>query len=389
MSAPATVGTEVSLPGGRRHRLTGGAGFPRPAGPPASRIAYAAAHVVADPTAENVPGAPAALDWDRTLAFRHHLWSYGFGVAEAMDTAQRGMGLDYPATRELVRRSAAEARAAGGRIVAGVNTDQLPPGPATLAEVTRAYREQLDDVQAAGARPVLMCSRHLAAAASGPEDYLRVYAELLAAADQPVVLHWLGPMFDPALTGYWGSADLDRAADTVVELVEAHAGRVDGIKVSLLDAGREVALRRRLPAGVRLYTGDDFHYPELIRGDAAGHSDALLGVFAAIAPAAAAALAALDRGDLAAYDEMFAPTVPLARHLFAAPTWHYKTGIVFLAWLAGHQEHFTMVGGAQSGRSPAHLATLLTLADAAGLLPDADLAAARARAFFTVAGVTR
>ncbi|MBQ1074448.1 dihydrodipicolinate synthase family protein [Micromonospora sp. C31] len=378
---------EVVLPGGERYRLTGGAGFPRPAGPPASRIAYAAAHVVADPTAENIPGAPAVLDWDRTLAFRHHLWSYGFGVAEAMDTAQRGMGLDYPATRELIRRSAAEARAVGGRIVAGVGTDQLPPGPATLVEVARAYREQLDDVRTAGARPVLMCSRHLAAAARGPEDYLRVYDELLNAADEPVVLHWLGPMFDPALAGYWGSADLDEAADAVVGLIKAHETRVDGIKVSLLDADREVALRRRLPAGVRLYTGDDFHYPELIRGDPSGHSDALLGVFAAIAPAAAAALAALDRGELAAYDAIFAPTVPLARHIFAAPTWHYKTGIVFLAWLAGHQDHFTMVGGAQSGRSPAHLGTLLTLADAAGLLPDAELAATRARALFTMAGV--
>ncbi|GGM23652.1 hypothetical protein GCM10011608_05530 [Micromonospora sonchi] len=380
---------EVILPGGRRLRLRGGAGHPRPDGPSRSRIAYAAAHVVADPQADNTPGAPATLDWDRTLAFRRHLWSYGLGVAEAMDTAQRGMGLDYPATRELIRRSAAEARAAGGRIVAGVATDQLPAGPATLTEVTVAYREQLDDVQAAGAVPVLMCSRHLAAAARDPEDYLRVYDDLLTAADRPVVLHWLGPMFDPALTGYWGSPDLDLAADTVVELLKTHASRVDGIKVSLLDAGREVALRRRLPAGVRLYTGDDFNYPELIRGDEAGHSDALLGVFAAIAPAASAALAALDRGDLAAYDEIFAPTVPLARHLFAAPTWYYKTGIVFLAWLTGHQDHFTMVGGLQSGRSPAHLATLLTLADAAGLLPDAELAAARACAFFAVAGVPR
>ncbi|MGN9809164.1 dihydrodipicolinate synthase family protein [Micromonospora sp. BQ11] len=384
MSAHAA---EVRLPGGVRHRLRGGDGHPRPAGPPASRIAYAAAHVVADPGAENVPGAAAVLDWERTLAFRRHLWSYGLGVAEAMDTAQRGMGLDHPTTRELIRRSAAEARAVGGRIVAGVATDQLPAGPATLAEVTRAYREQLDEVQEAGARPVLMCSRHLAAAARGPEDYLRVYDELLTAADGPVVLHWLGSMFDPALTGYWGATDLDLAADTVVELVKAHESRVDGIKVSLLDAGREVALRRRLPAGVRLYTGDDFHYPELIRGDEVGHSDALLGVFAAIAPAAAAALAALDRDDLTAYEEIFAPTVPLARHLFATPTWFYKTGIVFLAWLTGHQDHFTMVGGLQSGRSPAHLATLLTLADAAGLLPDAELAAARARAFFATAGV--
>ncbi|QDY08490.1 dihydrodipicolinate synthase family protein [Micromonospora sp. HM134] len=377
----------VRLPDGGTHRLRGGAGHERPAGPSTTRTAYAAAHVVADPRAENVPGAPAAVDWDTTLAFRRHLWSYGLGVAEAMDTAQRGAGLDYPATRELIRRSAAEARAVGGRIVAGVATDQLPPGPATMDRVTRAYAEQLADVTAAGARPVLMCSRHLAAAATGPDDYLRVYDELLTAADEPVVLHWLGDMFDPALAGYWGSADLDEATETVLHLIKQHQRRIDGIKVSLLDADREIALRRRLPAGVRLYTGDDFHYPELIRGDAQGHSDALLGVFAAIAPAAAAALAALDAGDLDRYDAVFAPTLPLARHLFAAPTWFYKTGIVFLAWLAGHQEHFTMLAGQQSGRSPAHLARLLVLADAAGLLPDADLAAARARAYLTVAGV--
>jgi hypothetical protein len=383
------VSTEVTLPDGTRHRLSGVGGFPRPAAPATCRVAYAAAHVVADPRAENVPGAPAALDWERTLAFRHHLWSYGLGVAEAMDTAQRGMGLDPPATRELIRRSAAEARAVGGRIVAGVGTDQLPARPASVERIRDAYAEQLADVLAAGARPVLMCSRHLAAAARGPEDYQRVYAHLLEASDAPVVLHWLGDMFDPALAGYWGSPDLDVAADTVLDLIKGYAGKVDGIKVSLLDADREVALRRRLPAGVRLYTGDDFHYPELIRGDAAGHSDALLGVFAAIAPAAAAALAALDAGDLAAYDGILAPTVPLARHLFAAPTWHYKTGIVFLAWLAGHQGHFTMVGGQQAGRSATHLARLLTLADAAGLLPDAELAAARARAYLTVAGVSQ
>ncbi|SBT42400.1 dihydrodipicolinate synthase family protein [Micromonospora auratinigra] len=379
----------VRLPGGQRHRLRGGPAFPRPAGPATGRVAYAAAHVVADPGAENVPGAPAALDWDRTLAFRHHLWSYGLGVAEAMDTAQRGMGLDHAATRELIRRSAAEARTVGGRIVAGVNTDQLPPGPATLPDVVGAYAEQLADTLAAGARPVLMCSRHLAAAARSADDYLRVYDRLLTGAAEPVVLHWLGAVFDPALAGYWGSADLDQATETVLDLVTAHADRVDGIKVSLLDAEREVALRRRLPAGVRLYTGDDFHYPELIRGDEVGHSDALLGVFAAIAPAAATALAALDAGDLARYDAVLDPTVPLARHLFAAPTWHYKTGIVFLAWLAGHQDHFTMVGGQQAGRSPVHLARLLVLADAAGLLPDAELAAARARAYLTVAGVAQ
>ncbi|MDO3704361.1 DUF993 family protein [Micromonospora sp. C28SCA-DRY-2] len=379
----------VRLPD-RAYTLSGAGGeHATPGAPFTSRVAYAAAHVVADPRAENVPGAPAAVDWDATLAFRRHLWSYGFGVAEAMDTAQRGMGLDYPTARELVRRSAAAARAEGGAICAGVATDQLPAGPATLDEIREAYAEQLADVQEAGARPVLMCSRHLAAAARSAEEYLDVYGRLIDDADGPVVLHWLGPAFDPALAGYWGDADPARAAETVLALVAGHPGKVDGIKLSLLDEAFEVALRRRLPAGVRLYTGDDFNYPALIRGDAQGHSDALLGVLAAIAPPAAAALRALDNGDLAGYDRLLAPTLPLARHLFGAPTFYYKTGIVFLAWLAGHQDHFTMVGGLQSGRSPAHLSRLLRLADAAGLLPDADLAAHRARAFLTTAGVAQ
>lgn len=377
----------VVLPGGRRHRLRGGGSFGVPGGPPRSRIAYAAAHVVADPTAEQVPGAPAVLDWDATLEFRRHLWRHGLGVAEAMDTAQRGMGLDYLAVRELVRRSAADARGVGGRIVAGVATDQLPPGPATLAEVRSAYAEQLADVLATGARPVLMCSRHLAAAARGPDDYLRLYGELLDEADGPVLLHWLGEQFDPELAGYWGSSDVDAQAETVLAVIKAHADRVDGIKLSLLDAEFEVALRRRLPAGVRMYTGDDFHYPELIAGDERGYSDALLGVFAAIAPAAAGALSSLDEGDAERYREIMDSTVPLARQLFAPPTRFYKAGVVFLSWLAGHQDHFVMVGGLHSARSAVHCARLLELADAAGLLPDAELAAARARAYFTVAGV--
>ncbi len=379
--------TTVRLPDGTRYELRGGSGFAPPGRPFTSRVCYAAAHVVADPLAENVPGAPAVLDWDATLAFRHHLWRYGFGVAEAMDTAQRGMGLDYPATRELIRRCVREARAVGGAVVAGVGTDQLPPGPVDLATVAKAYHQQLEDVLDAGAVPVLMCSRQLAAAARSADDYLSVYSGLISASSTPVVLHWLGEMFDPALHGYWGSADLDAATATVLDLIAADPGKVDGIKVSLLDAEREVDLRRRLPAGVRLYTGDDFHYPELIRGDEVGYSDALLGIFAAIAPAAATALAALDAGDLARYEEVFAPTVPLSRHVFGAPTPAYKTGIVFLAWLAGYQKHFTMVGGLQAHRSAAHLARALVLADAAGLLPDPDLAAARARAFLTVAGV--
>ncbi len=380
--------TEVVLPGGQRHVVRGGGPSTGVVmAPSRSRIAYAAAHVVADPLAENVPGAPAVLDWDATLAFRHHLWGFGLGVAEAMDTAQRGMGLDYPAVRELVRRSAAEARSVGGRIVAGVATDQLTE-PATLAEVLAAYREQLADVLAAGAVPVLMCSRHLTAAARGPEDYLSVYDTLLSEVDAPVLLHWLGPMFDPALAGYWGATSFEGAADTVLTLLKDHSSTVDGIKLSLLDDTLEIELRRRLPAGVRMYTGDDFNYPALIAGDEHGHSDALLGVFAAIAPAVAPALNALDGGDVAGFRSMLDPTVPLARHLFGAPTQYYKTGIVFLSWLSGHQDHFTMVGGLQSGRSATHLAQLLVLADEAGLLPDADLAAARARAFFATCGVS-
>ena len=351
-----------------------------------SRVVFAAAHVVADPLGENAPGAPAAVDWETTLAFRHHLWSLGLGVADAMDTAQRGMGMDWAATRELITRSGAEAAACGGSLACGVGTDQLD-GPAGIADVSAAYAEQLAVVEAAGAQPILMASRALAAAASGPEDYLSVYGDLIRQSGGPVILHWLGPMFDPALHGYWGSADLDAATETVLALISEHQDKVDGIKVSLLDADREIALRRALPAGVRLYTGDDFHYPELILGDDHGHSDALLGIFDPIAAVAAEALRALDAGDVARYGELLEPTVPLARHLFQAPTYHYKTGIVFLAWLAGHQNHFTMVAGAHSGRSVPHLVRAYQLADAAGALPDRDLAAGRMRQFLAMAGV--
>ncbi|WP_406194632.1 dihydrodipicolinate synthase family protein [Kitasatospora sp. NBC_01560] len=377
----------LTLPGHGRYRLRSPEPLTVPAGPATSRTAFAAAHVVADPLGDNAPGAPAAVDWQATLAFRHRLWSLGLGVADAMDTAQRGMGLDWPATRELILRSGAEARAVGGRLACGVGTDQLPSTPSTPTDVQDAYEQQLAVVEEAGAQPVLMASRALAAVAEGPEDYLRVYSRLIGQASRPVVLHWLGDMFDPALTGYWGSADLDAATGTVLTLIREHAARIDGIKVSLLDADREVALRRALPAGVRLYTGDDFHYPELVRGDELGHSDALLGIFDPIAGHAAAALHALDAGDHDRYDALLGPTLPLARHLFAAPTYHYKTGIVLLAWLAGHQDHFTMVGGAQSGRSLPHLIELFRLADLAGVLPDPDLAAHRMRTLLALAGV--
>lgn len=355
-----------------------------------SRVAFAAAHVVADPLADNVPGSPAVLDWEHTLGFREHLWSLGLGVAEAMDTAQRGMGLDWKTTSALITRSAACAAERGGRIAVGVGTDQLPPGPHSLDAVVAAYSEQLEVAERAGAQVILMASRALAAAAEDPDDYAKVYGRMLEQASGPVVLHWLGAAFDPALSRYWGSADLDTATETVLALIADHAGSVDGIKVSLLDAGREVALRRRLPAGVRLYTGDDFHYPELIAGDGVGdhpHSDALLGVFAAIAPAASAALQALDRGDSETFSAVLEPTVPLARHLFGAPTYYYKTGIAFLAWLNGHQPGFTMVGGLQAGRSLPHLAQTLRLADAAGVLTDPDLAVERMRHLLAVHGV--
>ncbi|MCQ4080854.1 dihydrodipicolinate synthase family protein [Streptomyces sp. RB6PN25] len=379
----------LPVPGGGTEPYT--LGVPGEFAPPASgfhsRIAYAAAHVVADPYAENTPGSPAVLDWERTLAFRHELWRWGFGVAEAMDTAQRGMGLDWPTAAELIRRSAAEARSVGGRIVAGVATDQLTAPAPTLDQVTVAYLEQLSVAEDAGATPVIMASRALAAAARTPEDYLAVYDTVLSQASGPVVLHWLGEMFDPQLKGYWGSDDLDSATETVLALLRTHATRVDGIKLSLLEADRERALRSRLPHGVRLYTGDDFHYCDLIRGDGQGHSDALLGVFAAIAPAASQALQGLDAGDHDAFQAAMEPTVPLGRHLFAAPTFHYKTGVVFLAWLNGHQDHFTMVGGGHSARSLIHLGELFRLADRAGVLRDPDLAAARMHIFLQINGV--
>ncbi|WP_326630190.1 MULTISPECIES: dihydrodipicolinate synthase family protein [unclassified Streptomyces] len=361
-----------------------------PGGSPlASRTVFSAAHVVADPYADVSPDGPAAVDWDATLAFRRHLWSHGLGVAEAMDTAQRGMGLDWAGAAELIRRSAAEAKAVGGRIACGVGTDQLAAGPATLAEVKAAYEEQLALVEESGAQAILMASRALAAAANGPEDYLETYAHLLRQASEPVVLHWLGPMFDPALEGYWGSTDLDAATDTFLKVIAEHPDKVDGIKISLLDAEREIDVRRRLPSGVRCYTGDDFNYPELIAGDDRGFSHALLGIFDPLGPLAAHAVRVLDTGDVQGFRELLDPTVELSRHLFRTPTRFYKTGVVFLAWLAGHQDHFTMVGGLQSARSLPHLAKAYELADRLGLFPDPELAESRMRALLTVNGGVR
>ena len=353
-----------------------------------ARTAYAAAHVVADPLADVDPWLDVAVDWDRTLAFREHLWSLGFGVAESMDTAQRGMGLNWPTSLELIRRSTELARAGGHLIASGAGTDHLAPGPdVTVDDVIRAYEEQCEAVEAAGSRVILMASRALACAATGPEDYARVYGRVLSGLQQPAILHWLGEMFDPALEGYWGSGDHMAAMDTAVAVIADNAAKVDGIKISLLSAEKEIAMRRRLPEGVLMYTGDDFNYPDLIEGDAKGHSHALLGIFDPIAGVASRALSHLAAGKSDAYHATFAPTVPLSRHIFKAPTRFYKTGVVFLAYLNGHQDHFTMIGGQESTRSTLHLAEIVRLANEAGLFTDPDRAAARARTVLSARGL--
>ena len=363
--------------------------FPSVSGPIRSRIGYAAVHVVADPLADINPTLDVALDWDATLAFRRYVWSLGLAVAEAMDTSQRGMGFSWQTAKDLIRRSVAEARTVPGAVLgSGAGTDHLDPGPrVTLADVEAAYEEQCEYVESVGGRIILMASRALAACAKSPDDYVKVYGRILSQVREPVIIHWLGDMFDPALAGYWGSPDLDRAAETLIALVNEHAARIDGVKISLLDQKREIAMRRRFPRGVRMYSGDDFDYPTTIRGDADGHSDALLGIFDVIAPAASAALHALDGGDLATYERILAPTLPLSRHVFGAPTRFYKTGVVFMAYLNGHQSHFRMVGGMESARSIVHLAETFRLADRAGLLRDPEDATERMRRVLAMAGV--
>ncbi len=378
---------EIRLPGRPGPLLVADPGWARGYPPPVSRSAYAAAHVAARPDGE--------VDWEPTMGFRDFLWDYGFGVAEAMDTAQRGMGLSWAQGRELIARSAARAAERGTAIACGVGTDQLPPGPHSLSAIIAAYEGQLELVQSAGADVILMASRALAASARSGQDYLDVYLHLLRQADRPVILHWLGPAFDPALAGYWGAADFGAAADLVVRLAERADGKVGGVKLSVLDATREAALRRRLPPGVRLYTGDDFHYDELIRGggpDGTGagsgdgrHSDALLGAFAAVTAPAAAALHALDAGDLAGYDAAIGPTMPLSRTIFEPPTFHYKVGVAFLAWLNGLQPHFAMLGGLQRQRAPEHLIRVFELAAGAGALLRPGLAVARMREYLAAA----
>jgi hypothetical protein len=377
------------------YTLQGGAPVKPPAGVRFNRIAYSAAHVVADPRAAIDPWLQCAVDWDATIAYRRRLWSLGLGVAEAMDTAQRGMGLDWPTSLELIRRSLDAAKdAPGARVASGCGTDHLAIDQVRgVDDVIRGYEEQMAAIEALDGKLIVMASRALARVAQGPADYERVYDRILSQAKEPVILHWLGDMFDPALAGYWGTTDLDRAMDTALGIIAAHPRKVDGIKISLLDKDKEIAMRRRLPAGVRMYTGDDFNYAELIAGDGHGsapthgQSDALLGIFDAIAPAASAALGELAAGNLERFHAILGPTVPLSRHIFAAPTRFYKTGVVFMAWLNGHQSHFTLVGGQQNTRSLPHLAELFRLADAADLLEQPELAVRRMKTLLALHGI--
>lgn len=353
--------------------------------PPTSRTVYAAGHVVADPLLASA--ASSAIDWDATLKIRHELWGLGLGIAESMDTAQRGMGLGSKEALTLARRTLAEARAVGGLVVVGIATDQLAPGPHPLNDIADAYIEQLAEIEDAGGSVVMMASRHLALSAKGPDDYLEVYDKVLDAAKRPVILHWLGSMFDPALEGYWGHNSIPNASDTVLRLIESKKDKVAGIKISLLDKDHEISFRRRLPAGVRLFTGDDFNYADLIAGDEHGHSDALLGAFAAVPRFASAAFARLDQGDVAGFRQILEPTVPLSRLIFEAPTQYYKVGVVWLSYLTGWQSHFRMLAGFESGRSLVHLADLFESANSIGLFPDPEASATRASAYFRAQGL--
>ena len=362
---------------------------------PFNRIAYSAAHVVSDPLAKVDPWLQCAVDWDATIDYRRHLWSLGLGVAEAMDTAQRGMGLDWPTSLELIRRTLDAAQdVPGSQVASGCGTDQLLlENVTTVDEVIAAYEEQMEAIEKLGGKLIIMASRALARVAKSPADYERVYDRILSQVKQPVVLHWLGDMFDPALLGYWGSANVAQAMNTALGIIQSHSHKVDGIKISLLDKDKEITMRRRLPPSVRMYTGDDFNYAELIAGDGFGQnivngqSDALLGIFDAIAPAASAALTALAEGHLDTFHAILGPTVPLSRHIFIAPTRYYKTGVVFMAWLNGHQSHFSMIGGQQSTRSVQHLAELFRLADEANLLEQPELAAHRMKNLMAIHGV--
>jgi dihydrodipicolinate synthase/N-acetylneuraminate lyase len=354
---------------------------------PFNRVAFAAAHVVADPYSNVDPSGRPAIDWDGTLAYRRHLLDLGFGIAEAMDTSQRGMGLDWPTALELIRHSLEHAKKKAPLIYSGCGTDQLAPNSArSLDDVVKAYHEQVHAIQKLGGRIILMASRALVKVAKSPDDYVSVYRRVLAEADHPVILHWLGDMFDPALRGYWGADHFAQTMETALRVIGDNISKVDGIKVSLLDDQKEVVMRRRLPVPVKMYTGDDFNYPNLIAGDDKGHSHALLGIFDAIGPAASAALAALSKGNMKNYNALLQPTVPLSRLIFRAPTQYYKTGVVFLAWLNGHQDHFTMIGGAQAMRPLPYFTEIFRLADQARLLSEPELAVKRMKQLLAIYG---
>ena len=398
MNAPVLSSLKINLPTEAANLetfvLSEPRSYPDKAKGAFNRVAFSAAHVVADARVANDPWIDCTLDWDKTIAYREYLWDLGLGVAEAMDTAQRGMGLDWPTSLELIQRAVKAGKAWEKRegrlalIFSGCGTDHLDPlAVRSIDEVVRAYEEQMAAIEKVGGRLIVMGSRALARVAKSPADYERVYARILGQAKQPVIIHWLGEMFDPALAGYWGAPDHMAAMRAAVEIINAHAAKVDGVKISLLDKDKEIVMRRQLAKGVRMYTGDDFNYAELIAGDDKGHSDALLGIFDAIAPAAAAALGALAAGDTARFHDILAPTVPLSRHIFKAPTRFYKTGVVFMAYLNGLQDHFVMVGGQQSARSLPHLAELFRLADRAGLLRDPDMARRRMVRVLAVHGI--
>jgi hypothetical protein len=373
------------------YRLTGTPLVPRAPRIAFTRTAFAAAHVVSDPLRSRNPwdGRP-AVDWDATLKFRQSLWDQGLGLAEAMDTAQRGMGVDWPAAKELIERTMAAAKAhpMKPRVACGAVTDHKPlTDLRDAAAILAAYREQMDAIEAAEGQVIIMASRAFPAIGAGRGVYHAVYRKLIDSAAAPVILHWLGDMFDPALKGYWGSEDVGAASDVVLELIAENPAKVDGIKISLLDQAHEEMFRARLPAGVRLYTGDDFNYAALIAGDGRHYSHALLGIFAAIAPAAAQALEALARDDMETYNRLLAPTVPLSREIFRAPTRFYKAGIAFLAWLNGHQRHFIMPAGLQSSRDIVHYSQVFRFADVAGLLVDPDLAVKNMRVLLELHGI--
>lgn len=385
--------TKLTLPkaDGTLHayRLTGTPTDTPPTPPQFNRIAYAAAHVVSDPRKDTTPWNNPALDWDATMAFRHHLWSLGFKIAEAMDTSQRGMGLNWAGAQELIQRSLAESKTvAGADLACGAGTDHLDPRDAkSLDDVIKAYETQAGFIEKHGGRFILMASRALARIARSPDDYAKIYGHILSHAREKVVLHWLGDMFDPQLKGYWGSSNFEDALDTVIGIIEANRDKVEGIKISLLEEPYELALRDRLPKDVLCFTGDDFNYAPLIEGDGNRHSHALLGIFDAVAPQASSALAALAKGDSARFRAVIEPTVPLSRKIFEAPTQYYKAGIVFLAWLNGHQTHFTMPAGMQSARGIVHYADIFQLADKANVLDRPELAVRRMTSLLETHGV--